>query len=988
MMAWKSSFFSSLSENSESVQRIDEQELDRLGGWRRAVLLIDEICIMCRGQEDNLIQSVVTELVDNGVISKLTRVLTKIIVIPDANANTRHHHTRPPDTQFSQQNSQPFFSYLRENDKADQISTPLTPTPPKQTSPFLALTNTLLSLLSFNAQAVITAHQDEHVQNYPSLHTIVFAILFASPRSITQQFPITSVPLTHQLSLFPPPKPNLSDNHALQEVLTLSLAGIPSSSDEISSRDLVSLHPCTDCSYCLNAWKHRTGVADLEDESIPTFPLSSVPLQQLLPALRYLRSALHSSNTLLTLFFPPNTPNMTLPSISGLDFHHLLSLLDQVNLSSFLPPALFDHPSFAPTNPFYLIFTPFLKHRLSDHALSSSLLEFLLTLLPQNHSSEETRHGILLLFVYPFMVMQFAQRVRTIEMEGMEERRLEEQSFREEMARVEQNWVGNLKDKGKEEIMLDFVEWRLARFDCHSVATVQTINNHSHTRTVSFTHNSLLELPEVKGVGMVDVLEWLCRDEYILELCDAVSEALDEDGTLEADLEKWCSKTSEIQEQLLVDLKQRNAQTRLDAEQQRQEEWEFFVKSRAEEEESKAQKATVVSIDSPPTQPSHIRGSSPWQTDSPLFSTSQHSPASISRSFLSLQMASTSWMPPFPSTTPQPRSINHSLSAQRFMFEAGSPSTMSDSTPPLISLKIMSRSPATSEESSEAEQSIPTIFHSLHKSSSGKQTVPTAQSPKSTQSPPHEPKQPIFEELHCSPTDSHQLLFNTPPFPHSLLSAATSSSLPRPTPRPPSRQSPTLRPSGKEVETDTLGSFELVGIDEIEAVDTGHFNASSPFSSSPFTASLSRFSVSVPSDTATISFLPQNSPSDTQSLGLGMSTARNEPKQERSACRLRDLRLDRSADLRLDFSGSEPRLTLVRFVGGGRIVNNDFVDPDYLTLSDVSVDVSESSLSSEAALDIVVGSMIVSDVSFSSSRSIGFPLIRMSGEVMKQTIQV
>ncbi|KAK2964054.1 hypothetical protein BLNAU_1135 [Blattamonas nauphoetae] len=223
----------------------------------------------------------------------------------------------------------------------------------------------------------------------------------------------------------------------------------------------------------------------------------------------------------------------------------------------------------------------------------------------------------------------------------------------------------------------------------------------------------------------------------------------------------------------------------------------------------------------------------------------------------------------------------------------------------------MSRSPATSEESSEAEQSIPTIFHSLHKSSSGKQTVPTAQSPKSTQSPPHEPKQPIFEELHCSPTDSHQLLFNTPPFPHSLLSAATSSSLPRPTPRPPSRQSPTLRPSGKEVETDTLGSFELVGIDEIEAVDTGHFNASSPFSSSPFTASLSRFSVSVPSDTATISFLPQNSPSDTQSLGLGMSTARNEPKQERSACRLRDLRLDRSADLRLDFSGSEPRLTLL-----------------------------------------------------------------------------
>ncbi|KAK2947399.1 hypothetical protein BLNAU_17645 [Blattamonas nauphoetae] len=231
MMSWKSSFFSSLSENSESVQRIDEQELDRLGGWRRAVLLIDEICIMCRGQEDNLIQSVVTELVDNGVISKLTRVLTKIIVIPDANANTRHHHTRPPDTQFN--------------------------------------------------------------------------------------------------VAFPCPKPNLSDNHALQEVLTLSLAGIPSSSDEISSRDLVSLHPCTDCSYCLNAWKHRTGVADLEDESIPTFPLSSVPLQQLCELACHLVSTSHPqilsffSNSVFTqhiliLFGQiPISSSFSLPSVSG-----------------------------------------------------------------------------------------------------------------------------------------------------------------------------------------------------------------------------------------------------------------------------------------------------------------------------------------------------------------------------------------------------------------------------------------------------------------------------------------------------------------------------------------------------------------------------------------------------------------------------------------------------------------------------------------------
>ncbi|KAK2953861.1 hypothetical protein BLNAU_11121 [Blattamonas nauphoetae] len=81
----------------------------------------------------------------------------------------------------------------------------------------------------------------------------------------------------------------------------------------------------------------------------------------------------------------------------------------------------------------------------------------------------------------------------------------------------------------------------------------------------------------------------------------------------------------------------------------------------------------------------------------------------------------------------------------------------------------------------------------------------------------------------------------------------------------------------------------------------------------------------------------------------------------------------------------EKKHGVVRFVGSGRIVNNEFVKPDYLTLSDVSVDVSESSLSSEAALDIVVGSMIVSDVSFSSSDSIGFTLIRMSGEVMKLT---
>ncbi|KAK2953856.1 hypothetical protein BLNAU_11116 [Blattamonas nauphoetae] len=48
----------------------------------------------------------------------------------------------------------------------------------------------------------------------------------------------------------------------------------------------------------------------------------------------------------------------------------------------------------------------------------------------------------------------------------------------------------------------------------------------------------------------------------------------------------------------------------------------------------------------------------------------------------------------------------------------------------------------------------------------------------------------------------------------------------------------------------------------------------------------------------------------------------------------------------------EKKHGVVRFVGFGRIVNNEFVKPDYLTLSDVSVDVSESSLSSEAALEI------------------------------------
>ncbi|KAK2948899.1 putative kxYKxGKxW signal peptide domain protein [Blattamonas nauphoetae] len=120
------------------------------------------------------------------------------------------------------------------------------------------------------------------------------------------------------------------------------------------------------------------------------------------------------------------------------------------------------------------------------------------------------------------------------------------------------------RTEAEQDIIIDCVEWSLARFDCHSVTTVQTVNRHSLARLISFTRHSLLELPEVKGMGMADELEWLCRVEFIFDLCEAVSKAKDESGTLEADL---------------VDIKPQHTQTRLDAEQLRQDEWEIVVKS-------------------------------------------------------------------------------------------------------------------------------------------------------------------------------------------------------------------------------------------------------------------------------------------------------------------------------------------------------------------------------------------------------------------------
>ncbi|KAK2943781.1 putative kxYKxGKxW signal peptide domain protein [Blattamonas nauphoetae] len=120
------------------------------------------------------------------------------------------------------------------------------------------------------------------------------------------------------------------------------------------------------------------------------------------------------------------------------------------------------------------------------------------------------------------------------------------------------------RTEAEQDIIIDCVEWSLARFDCHSVTIVQTVNRHSLARLISFTRHSLLELPEVKGMGMADELEWLCRVEFIFDLCEAVSKAKDESGTLEADL---------------VDIKPQHTQTRLDAEQLRQDEWEIVVKS-------------------------------------------------------------------------------------------------------------------------------------------------------------------------------------------------------------------------------------------------------------------------------------------------------------------------------------------------------------------------------------------------------------------------
>ncbi|KAK2962827.1 hypothetical protein BLNAU_2262 [Blattamonas nauphoetae] len=73
----------------------------------------------------------------------------------------------------------------------------------------------------------------------------------------------------------------------------------------------------------------------------------------------------------------------------------------------------------------------------------------------------------------------------------------------------------------------------------------------------------------------------------------------------------------------------------------------------------------------------------------------------------------------------------------------------------------------------------------------------------------------------------------------------------------------------------------------------------------------------------------------------------------------------------------------LRFVGQGRIVNNEFVEPDYLTIRDVSLDFSSSSLSDCAACLIEAGSMVIQDATVHSSAAVGFVLIEMKGETLK-----
>ncbi|KAK2949966.1 hypothetical protein BLNAU_15109 [Blattamonas nauphoetae] len=71
----------------------------------------------------------------------------------------------------------------------------------------------------------------------------------------------------------------------------------------------------------------------------------------------------------------------------------------------------------------------------------------------------------------------------------------------------------------------------------------------------------------------------------------------------------------------------------------------------------------------------------------------------------------------------------------------------------------------------------------------------------------------------------------------------------------------------------------------------------------------------------------------------------------------------------------------VVFSGKGQIINNDHEDPDYLTISNVTVSVDASTLPSDSAVfQIDAGSMDVSGCSFTSDKAIGFALIRMDGD--------
>ncbi|KAK2944331.1 hypothetical protein BLNAU_20725 [Blattamonas nauphoetae] len=103
----------------------------------------------------------------------------------------------------------------------------------------------------------------------------------------------------------------------------------------ISYPSLFSPPPATPCTY-VPFCRHKSSAGSLFLLQLgfthPPLPSNDPPFLQ------------HILDSILSL---KNTPNMTLPSISGFDSHPPLSLQDQCNPSSFLPHALLDHPSFA-----------------------------------------------------------------------------------------------------------------------------------------------------------------------------------------------------------------------------------------------------------------------------------------------------------------------------------------------------------------------------------------------------------------------------------------------------------------------------------------------------------------------------------------------------------------------------------------------------------------------------------------------------------------